>query len=104
MTFVAEEPEQILSQDSRGHVLVTRERRESLLVEYDRSGMSAVKFAQYVGIKYSTLAYWLQRRRQQRQKEKSLVKAGTQNRTGAMVGGLKRWLRTLQGQACRQAP
>jgi hypothetical protein len=38
--------------------------------------MSGVKFAQYIGVKYSTLAYWLQRRRQQRQKEKSLVKAG----------------------------
>jgi hypothetical protein len=40
-----------------GRVLVSRERRESLLKEYDRSGMSGVKFAQYVGIKYSTLAY-----------------------------------------------
>ena len=56
MTFAAEGPEQILSQDTRGRVLVTPERRESLLAEYDRSGMSGVKFAQYVGIKYSTLA------------------------------------------------
>jgi transposase len=76
MTFTAVEPEQILSQDAQGRVLVTRERRESLLAEYHRSGMSGVKFAQYVGIKYSTLAYWLPRRRQQRQKEKSLIKAG----------------------------
>jgi transposase len=76
MTFAAEEPEQILSQNAKGRVLVTRERRETLLAEYDRSGMSGVKFAEYVGIKYSTLAYWLQRRRQQRQKEKSLTKAG----------------------------
>jgi hypothetical protein len=59
MTFAAEEPEQILSQDARGRVLATPERREPLLAEYDRSGMSGVKFAQYVGIKYSTLAYWL---------------------------------------------
>jgi len=28
------------------------------LEEYDRSRMSGIKFAQYVGIKYSTLAYW----------------------------------------------
>jgi|SRR5580700_1065847 transposase len=60
MTFAVEEAGQILSQDARGRVLVSRERREALLEEYDRSGMSAVKFAQYVGIKYSTLAYWLQ--------------------------------------------
>src|SRR6478672_8335058 len=57
MTFAAEEVGQILSRDARGRVLVSRERRESLLEEYDRSGMSGVKFAQYVGIKYSTLAY-----------------------------------------------
>jgi hypothetical protein len=60
MTLAGEEQaEQILSQDSQGRVLVTRERRESLLEEYDRSGMSGVRFAQYVGIKYTTLAYWL---------------------------------------------
>ena len=53
MTVGAEEPEQILSQDTRGRVLVTPERRELLLAEYDRSGMSGMKFAQYVGIKYS---------------------------------------------------
>jgi hypothetical protein len=57
MTFVAEEVGQILNRDAQGRVLVSRERRESLLAEYDRSGMSGVKFAQYVGIKYSTLAY-----------------------------------------------
>src|SRR6516225_2603992 len=87
MTFAAEEPEQILSQDTRGRVLVTPERREFLLAEYDRRGMSAVKFAQYVGIKYSTLAYWQQRRRQQRQKEKSLIKAGAEAKARQSNGG-----------------
>ncbi|MBV8416183.1 MAG: hypothetical protein JO251_13315, partial [Verrucomicrobia bacterium] len=59
MTLAGEEHAgQILSQDVRGRVLVTRERRESLLEEYDRSGMSGVRFAKYVGIKYTTLAYW----------------------------------------------
>jgi len=86
MTFAAEEPEQILSQDTRGRVLVTPERRESLLAEYDRSGMSAVKFAQYVGIKYSTLAYWVQRRREQRRKEKALIKAGADTKPNRSNG------------------
>jgi hypothetical protein len=36
-----EEPGQILSQNARGRVLVSRERRESLLEEYDRSGVMA---------------------------------------------------------------
>ena len=52
-TIGAEEPGAILSQDAQGRVLVSRERRELLLEEYDHSGMSGVKFAQYVGIKYS---------------------------------------------------
>ena len=59
MTTAGEEGSgQILSQDARGRVLVSRERRESLLAEYDRSGMSGVRFAQYLGIKYTTLAHW----------------------------------------------
>src|ERR1700731_5245731 len=97
MTFAAEKAGQILSQDARGRVLVSRERRESLLEEYDRSGMSGVKFAQYVGIKYSTPAYWLQSRRRHRRREKLLMKAGrTQNRARAMGRGLNRRLRRLQ--------
>src|SRR5260370_17851795 len=87
MTFTAEEPGQIMSQDAQGRVLVSRERRELLLEEYDRSGMSGVKFAQYVGIKYSTLAYWLQSRRRHREREKSLVKAGADTGAGKSNGG-----------------
>ena len=87
MTFGAEEPGQILSQDARGRVLVSRERRESLLEEYDRSGMSGVKFAQYVGIKYSTLASWLQKRRRHRDREKLLLKADTDTDAGNSNGG-----------------
>ena len=34
-----------MSQDAQGRVLLTLERRESLLEEYDRSGMSGVQFA-----------------------------------------------------------
>ena len=41
------------------------------------SWKSGVKFAHYVGIKYSTLAYWLQSRRRHRDREKLLPKAGT---------------------------
>jgi hypothetical protein len=77
MTLVAEEPGEILSRDAQGRVLISRERRELLLERYDRSGMSGVKFAEYIGIKYSTLAYWLQSRRRKREREKSLVKAST---------------------------
>jgi hypothetical protein len=52
--------------------------------------MSGVKFAQYVGIKYSTLAYWLQRRRQQRRKEKSSTKSWGGHKTEPEQWGLDR--------------
>src|SRR4029077_14384127 len=87
MAFAAEESGEILRQDAQGRVLVSRERRESLLEEYDRSAMSGVKFAQYVGIKYSTLAYWLQSRRRHRQRETSLIKAGAETEAGPSNGG-----------------
>ena len=81
MTFAVEEAGPILSQDARGRVLVSPDRRESLLEEYDRSGMSGVKFAQYVGIKYSTLAYWLQKAGH----EVLLVESAPQLRSGGYV-------------------
>jgi hypothetical protein len=55
---------------SRG--LVSQERRESLLAEYDRSGMSGVKFAQYLGINTPPWRTGCSAWRQQRRKEKSL--------------------------------
>jgi hypothetical protein len=87
MTFGAEEVGQILNRDAQGRVLESRERRESLMAEYDHSGMSGVKFAQYVGIKYSTLAYLLQSRRRHRKREKLLLKAGTDTEVGKSNGG-----------------
>ena len=77
-----EESGQILSQDARGRVLVSRERRESLLAEYDRSGMSGVRFARYLGIKYTTLAHWLRSRRRHRQGQELLMKAGVDKEPG----------------------
>ena len=55
----------ILKTDGLGRVRTPRERREQLLDEFERSGMSGVKFAEFVGLKYQTFAtWWLQRRRQ----------------------------------------
>jgi len=56
---------QILKTDSRGRVHVSAQRRGELLAEYDRSGLSAPKFAALSGIKYQTLAGWLHRRRKE---------------------------------------
>ena len=93
MTTAGEEGSgQILSQDARGRVLVSRERRESLLAEYDRSGMSGVRFAQYLGIKYTTLAHWVRSRRRQRQREKLLMRAGADAEAGRSNG---RWIEAV---------
>ena len=92
MTFGAEELGEILSRDAQGRVLVSRERRELLLEQYDRSGMSGVKFADYVAIRYSTLAYWLQSRRRKREREKSLLNAGAETGPSQSNGG---WIEAL---------
>ena len=36
-----------------------------MLAEYERSGMTGAQFARFVGVRYSTLMYWLQKRRQE---------------------------------------
>jgi hypothetical protein len=56
----------ILKTDTKGRVRTPRERRESLLDEFERSGLSGTKFAELAGIKYQTFAAWAARRRKQR--------------------------------------
>jgi hypothetical protein len=57
----------ILRKDTRGRVVVTAERRAGLLAQFDQSGVSGVQFAKVAGVKYSTLAYWLQQRRKKQE-------------------------------------
>jgi hypothetical protein len=54
---------ELLRQDTRGRVRTGRERREALLAEYDRSGVSGAQFARLTGIKYQTFIGWLHLRR-----------------------------------------
>ena len=56
----------ILRTDSRQRVWVSRERREAILEEFEKSGASAMRFAGYAGIKYSTLANWVARRKREK--------------------------------------
>ena len=65
MTFTTEGSE-VLKIDVRGRVRVSKERREEILDEYERSGMSGVKFARLAGINYATFAGWWSRRRRSR--------------------------------------
>lgn len=53
----------MLAMDTRGRVRVNKERREALLAQFDKSGMTGKRFAAWAGINYQTLCGWLQRRR-----------------------------------------
>lgn len=58
--------EAVLKTDKLGRVQTPAVRREQLLDEFERSGLSGVKFAELTGIKYQTLATWLKKRRRGR--------------------------------------
>jgi transposase-like protein len=62
---VMESGAEILKVDEVGRVRTPAEKREAMLAEYERSGMTGAQFARFVGVRYSTLMYWLQKRRKQ---------------------------------------
>jgi hypothetical protein len=55
----------VLKLDEVGRVRTPAARRESLLEEFERSGLSGPKFATLAGIKYQTFAAWVAKRRRQ---------------------------------------
>lgn len=58
---------QILKTDSLARVRTAPERKRELLEKFERSGLSAVKFAALVGVKYPTFAAWTVRRKREAQ-------------------------------------
>ncbi len=84
---------QILKVDVTGRVWTPRARREAVLDEFERSGMPATKFAEHIGVKYPTLASWVQKRRRQRAVEQTTRTAGKEQGSAgfqwveAMAGG-----------------
>lgn len=65
MTFMTEGEgaSEILKSDRLGRVQVPPERREAIVDEFERSGMSAIAFARHHWIEYQTFAAWGQRRK-----------------------------------------
>jgi len=61
----------LVTMDSRGRVRASKEQRRAILAEFERSGISAAQFAKVTGLKYSTLAGWLQRYRRAKPKAAS---------------------------------
>jgi len=60
---VMEPGSEILKVDEAGRVRTPPEKREALLAEFDRSGMTGAQFARFAGVRYPTLMNWVQKRR-----------------------------------------
>lgn len=58
--------DRVLKVDTAGRVWTPREQREAVLDEFERSGLPATEIAAHIGVKYPTLASWVQKRRKQR--------------------------------------
>ena len=56
----------VLKRDVRGRVRTPLERREAMVGEFERSGLPGTQFAKLVGMKYSTLMAWIERKRRLR--------------------------------------
>jgi transposase-like protein len=62
-TMETEVMEDMGRRDCRGRVSWPRQRREQLLDEYERSGLTQATFARRESVSYSTFAHWVQERR-----------------------------------------
>ncbi len=89
----------LIKTDVLGRMHRTREQRERILDEYERSGLSGPKFAALCGVKYQTFATWRRRprrrqahpQRQPRRKRAPRIQwleASVQPAPGATVTGL----------------
>jgi hypothetical protein len=98
---LTENPGQILKTDAMARVRTPPERRQQLLDEFERSGLSGVKFAALVGLKYSTLAGWAAQRRRQ---GPAGPPAPPQIKSPSQVRWLEAVLDQAQGQPGRNFP
>ena len=73
---VMESGSEIVKGDEVGRVRTPPEKREAMLAEYERSGMTGAQFARFVGVRYSTLMYWLQRRRKETGRGQQVITPG----------------------------
>jgi hypothetical protein len=79
---VMEPGSEILKVDEVGRVQTPPEKREALLAEYDRRGMTGAQFARFSGVRYATLMYWLQRRRKEAGRGQQVTTPGRIIRVG----------------------
>ena len=67
---LAVSPAALLKVDTQGRVRTSKARRREILDEFEKGGVSAAQFARITGLKYSTLAGWLQRDRRAKSKSR----------------------------------
>lgn len=65
---------------SRSQIRISRKKRETLLAQFDQGGISGAKFAKQAGIKYTTFANWLQKRRGQQHRVMAASKSAPSKR------------------------
>jgi hypothetical protein len=70
-------------------------KREALLDEFEKSGLSGAKFATLSGIKYSTFASWAQQRRSKQNEPGAAGKRAPKTEPVA-------WLEAVVQEACEQ--
>jgi transposase-like protein len=56
--------------DTKGRLRASKEQRRVILAKFEESGLSAARFAQRTGLKYSTFAAWVQRYRRVKRPER----------------------------------
>jgi len=63
-------PKLPVTADTKGRLRASKEQRRVILAKFEESGLSAARFAQRSGLKYSTFAAWVQRYRRVKRPER----------------------------------
>jgi hypothetical protein len=66
---------EVLKVDTEGRVRTPKEKQEEILAAYGGSGMTGRQFADYAGVKYSTLMNWLGKSRRAKPAAQEICKA-----------------------------
>jgi hypothetical protein len=88
---------ELLKVDRRGHVRVSKERRNALLDEFERCGVSARQFAEQIGVRYQTFATWRQRREQKRLANGMLTGLTSVTSPSVPTANEMRWMEAVIG-------
>ena len=84
--------DEVLKRDALGRVRTPRVRREAVVEEFERSVVSAKKFAALVGVNYQTFASWVQARRKARGQHSPVE--------GKAAGPVRLWEVVVEGGRC----